>query len=251
MKEQELEADADFGENMLEQIFSLWVEPELERRGLPGDRSTVHKALVTFSPDQTRLPVIAINEEAELIGSIRAARDIKAGEAVTEDDVAAIEGIKPANIDPNSGWIAYAVLGGTGFIEFDFRYNKERASQVLTLATEYLTAAETCLKSLPRPAIDNLYSAAELSVQAQMYGTNSSTKQHWKRAKWLDSWAKLKNAPAGHPTILHQLHKERASARYGDGQPSLTPEQLSVVVSQVREMISFAAQRTGNVGKAL
>lgn len=251
MSEQEPELDTDFGANLLEQIFSLWVEPELERRGLPVDPATVHSALVTFSPDQSQPPVIAINEEAELIGSIQAARDIKAGEAVTDEDVAAIEGIEPANIDPNSGWIAYAVLGGVGFIQFDFRYNKERASQVLTLATEYLTAAETCLNSFPRPAIDNLYSAAELSVQAQMYGTNSTTKQHWKRAKWLDSWAKLKNVPADHPTVLHQLHEERAAARYGDGQLSLTPEQLSVVVSQVREMISFAGRRTGAAGQGL
>lgn len=240
-----MEPDPDFATNLLEQIFSLWVEPELERRGLPVDRSTVHKALVTFSPDQAQVPVIAINDEAELVGSIRATRDIKAGEPVTEDDVAEIEGIEPANIDQNNGWIAYAVLRGQGFIQFDLRYNKERAGRVLKLATEYMTAAEACMELSPRPAIDNLYSAAELSVHAQMFGTNSTTKQHWKRAKWLDDWAKLKNVTANHPTILDQLHKERAAARYGDGQLSLTPEELLLMIAHVREMISFAARRTG------
>lgn len=250
MEDQDIEANPDFAANLLEQIFSLWVEPEMERRGLPVDRSKIHKVLVTFSPDQAQVPLVAINDEAELIGSIRATRDIQAGELVTEDDVAEIEGIKPANIDPNSGWIAYAVLRGQGFIHFDLRYNKERASQALKLASEYLTAAEACLKSSPRPAVDNLYSAAELSVQAQMFGTNSTTKQHWKRAKWLDEWAKLKNVPANHPTVLDQLHKERAAARYGDGELSMTPEELLSMISDVREMISFAVRRTGAVDES-
>ncbi|MCY1676843.1 hypothetical protein OVA06_19420 [Pseudarthrobacter sp. SL88] len=249
MEDRELEAHPDFAANLLEQIFCLWVEPELERRGLPVDRSSIRKALVTFSPDQAQVPVVAINEEAELIGSIRATRDIQAGEPVTEDDVAEIEGLEPANIDPNNGWIAYAVLRGQGFIQFDLRYNKERASQVLGLASEYVTAAEACLKLSPRPAVDNLYSAAELSVHAQMFGTNSTTKQHWRRAKWLDAWAELKNVPANHPTILDQLHKERAAARYGDGQLSLTPDELLSMISHVREMISFAARRTGAFDK--
>jgi hypothetical protein len=115
MEDQEIEPHPDFAANLLEQIFSLWVEPELERRGLPVDRSTVHKALVTFSPDQAQIPVIAMNDEAELVGSFRTTRDIKAGEPVTEDDVAEIEGIEPANIDQNNGWIAYAVLRGEGY----------------------------------------------------------------------------------------------------------------------------------------
>lgn len=249
MEDRDIEAGPGFAANLQEQIFSLWVEPELERRGLPVDRSTVHKALVTFSPEQGQVPVVAINDEAELVGSIRTTRAIQAGEPVTEDDVAEIEGIEPANIDPNSGWIAYAVISGQGFIQFDLRYNKERASQVLILANEYVTAAEACRELAPRPAVDNLYSAAELSVQAQMFGTSSTTKQHWKRAKWLDGWAELKNVPADHPTILDKLHKERAAARYGDGQLSLTSEGLLAMIPQVREMISFAAQRTGAADK--
>ncbi|MBU8867857.1 hypothetical protein [Paenarthrobacter aromaticivorans] len=209
MSEHESELGNGFGENLAEQIFTLWVDLELERRGLPVDRSTINKVLVTFSSSPEQSPVISINEEVKLKANVRLNRDLQPGEEVAVSSVDEIEGIEPVGVDPNSGWIAaYVLPNGEVIIQFDYRYNKEEAGRSLALAREYLTAAQAGLAELPRPAMDNLYSAAELSVHALMLiEPNPTTKKHWVRADWHNNSAKLQNVPSHHPGILKRLHR--------------------------------------------
>lgn len=248
MSDQEPEPRIGFGESLAEQIFTLWVDPELERRGLPADRSTIKKVLVTFSSSPEQYPIISINEEVKLKAILRLSRDLEPGEDVSVSSVDEIEGIEPVGVDPNRGWIAaYVLPNGEVVIQFDYRYNKEDARRSLALGREYLAAAETGMATLPRPAIDNLYSAAELSVHALMLiEPNPTTKEHWVRANWHKKSAKLKNVPDHHPKILKRLHKERTAARYAESSLSLKANELGELIAGVREMIVFAEQRIGS-----
>jgi len=86
---------------LLEQIFQLWLRPELEARGLDQQPEEVIRALVIFTP--RRKPKVLIDAEAEMVVRGRTTRPIEAGERVTEADLEAVEGLVPRDIDPDAG----------------------------------------------------------------------------------------------------------------------------------------------------
>jgi hypothetical protein len=71
---------------------------------------------------------VHIDDEAQLIATMRAARPIAAGEALSEDDVTEVAGLRPLDVDPDAGWMAFAGFGRHGcIIAFDLRRNRGRA----------------------------------------------------------------------------------------------------------------------------
>jgi hypothetical protein len=74
--------DEDLGAPLLNQIFEIWVEPELTHRGLQLSRDQISKVVIEMDPSQAR-PIIKINEEATIIAEAKATRAIEAGEPVT------------------------------------------------------------------------------------------------------------------------------------------------------------------------
>lgn len=99
--------DTDFGHNVLDQIFSLWVEPELARRGLPLDRASVQSAVVLMPPGAQ--PQVLLDDETRWVARLRTKRPVEAGAPVTSDDVDvnSIESLTPANLDPNMAWTGF------------------------------------------------------------------------------------------------------------------------------------------------
>ncbi len=70
---------------------------------------------------------ILLNDEAELVASIRSNRDIGYGELVLLADVDEISELRPADVDEEAGWVAFVSLpGGRHLIAFDFRRNRGR-----------------------------------------------------------------------------------------------------------------------------
>src|SRR5687768_5580518 len=103
-------------EPLIEQIFDLWLEPELERRGLRLARDEVTKAIVEFVPGQ---PVrVFLNEEAGITAQVRTTRDIRKGEPVTFADFDEIKAIRPYEVGADSGWVCFAQIGETRIVAF-------------------------------------------------------------------------------------------------------------------------------------
>lgn len=145
--------------------MSLWIEPELVRRGMNVDGSALAKAVVVMTPGR---PVeVRINDEADWVAHLPALRAIEKGEAVTTADVdlSQLEWLRPAGVDHDAGWTGFVRIGDEVLISFDFRRNRARARAMLPLAREFLgTARMAREQSLLRPAVENLYAAAELAV---------------------------------------------------------------------------------------
>lgn len=158
---------SDIGVRLMTQILDLWVRPELVRRGRP-DGPIPPRALVVFTPGQ---PVrIAFDEECGgWIAEVRATGPIAVGQPITRADFSAVEGLRPAGIDPNAGWIGFVSLGAEIFVGFDFRRNRARAGAFLARAAEFRSAAAWSLgQGHLGPCLESAYAAAELAVTAHL-----------------------------------------------------------------------------------
>lgn len=244
MEQDALDPELEFGANVLENVFVTWIEPELARRGLITDRSSVWAAVVELLPGGGSKTTL--NDDAKIAAKATAAAGIAPGTPLTEDNVGSLERFQPAEVGADSGWIVYVVFAGAPYLAFDFRYNKSRVGELLHLADDYVATAQASYAAALRPAIDNLYSAAELTVQAQMLGQSEKTKFHRVRAEWLKNAADLSNVPASHHDVLNRLHSQRAAARYADGPLQMTATDVAEALQAVTQMIDFARARTGS-----
>jgi hypothetical protein len=139
-------APDQMGGPLLEQIFELWLRPELDRRGLDMQPEDVGRALVIFKPGEE--PEVLIDTEAVMIVQGKSTRAIEAGERVTEADLESIEALRPHDIDPDAAWIGFARFKNVYTIAFDFRPNLARAERIfqiqriMDLAADYMAAAQ-------------------------------------------------------------------------------------------------------------
>jgi hypothetical protein len=227
----------EIGVTLLDDAFRLWIEPAIVERGLGLSRAEVSKALVVMSPSE--MPKVLINDEVRLIASFRAAGPIEKGQEVTLADIAGVESVHPADIDPNAGWLAFARIGDQISIAFDFRRNRLIAERLVERAAEFAqTAADSLEKGHLGPAIENGFAAIELAVKAEMYLIHDSpTQVHHKRVAWWNEWVKLGNAPDGSDAALEMLYRERGASRYGDGPIAMTAGEVDEALRQVHTVI--------------
>lgn len=233
----------EFGANVLESVFVTWIEPELARRGQPPDRGSVWAAVVELPPDGGSKTTV--NDEAKVSAKAITSAAIAPGTPLTADNIESLETFQPADVGAESGWIVYVVFAGAAYLAFDLRYNKNRIGELLDLAEEYAATAQVFYTTALRPAIDNLYSAAELTVQAQMLAESQTTTFHRVRAIWLRDAVELANVPAINNQVLDRLRDERAAARYADRPVQMTATDVAEALRTVTQMIDFARERTG------
>lgn len=238
------EREPDFSAALLEQVFDLWVEPELLRRGVIMGRDGVTKALVVMAPG-SRVKTL-INEEAELVARVRATRPIEAGEPVSTGDFDEVEGVRPFEVDPDAGWICFARLGPQVIIAFDVRRNRARARRLVERAREFAHAGRLAHSDgLVGPSLEAAYAAAELSVVGQMLLLDDDPpRDHPKRKRWFVGWTELGNAPEAHSRALTALAKYRRAARYAETAINMNDGELGEVLRVVDEMVEHAASAT-------
>gem|GEM_PF-6614570 len=199
--------------------------------------------VVELDPD--RPPRVQINDEAKIVAHVQATRQIGAGEEVTEADFDEVLAVAHQDVGPNSGYVSFAVIQGKQYLRFDFRYNKQRVVGLLDRAREFFETARDCYAVRPAVACDLAFSAAELSVQAQMLLMQQRTKSHIQRRDWLESWAEHENAPAEHAAALRRLHQNRAAGRYADVPFVVDQQELSALLDEVESMLETAVARSG------
>ena len=233
----------DVGEELVDQVFRLWVTPAVVERGLQLTRADVAKALVIFPPHER--PAVLINDDVLLHAHVRLGRPVEAGDPVTVADITDMDDLEPAELDPNAGWIALARIGDQLIVSFDFRRNRGTAAMLLERAREFSVAA---LASVDRghlgPAIENSFAAAELAVKAEMYLMDDSpTTVHRRRVAWWEQWVGLGNAPPNLASILDRLYCERGAARYGDADITMSAEDVRLALANVTAIIDHGTIR--------
>ena len=161
------------GQRIFDQAMEIWIRPEIENRRQKGTLTlpfALNAAQVIMpSPRDKRDDYVRLNDEVQALVRVKARRSIDKGELVFSRDITEVGAINLAKDDePNAGHLTMMNIGGQWTIHFDFRRDKTYAKKLLVLAREfYATAIDSFGKGRLRPAVENLFAAAELAAKAE------------------------------------------------------------------------------------
>lgn len=236
--------DPKMGDSLMQQALNLWIKPEIERRRQSGQipsNFALTAAQIVMNVDA---PLeVRLNQEVKIALMFHATKPIAPGEAFVFDDNIQIDGIELTNADPNAGHVTLFKTGQTWQIKFDFRYNANRCSEVLSLANEFLHAAAVSLRRGNVCAfVDNLYSATELIARAELLLIPDKSilgpKAHAVVHDKYNMWGKLGNTDEAHVKLLNRLSNLRKPARYGPkSRLALKPDEPQSMLKTARKMM--------------
>jgi hypothetical protein len=202
-------------QRFLQQAFSLWVAPEIQRRGdgglLPSNFEFL-AAQIVFWPDGRPLEV-RLNEEVRCSFLVEPARDIVAevDKLIGLDDINRVIEIRPPSEEADAGHVTILCLRESWCFTFDFTYNNARVANTLKAAREFLIAAhESAEKGRYRPFVDALFSAVELMAKALMLCSPAVAAPSWShnKIKWqLNLRRKEKVVGGDFAELLNELAK--------------------------------------------
>lgn len=197
-------------ENLYDQMFDLYLEDELEERGL--DESELRKAQILFlSPFKDHQfdgirggdseVVVRINDEAEVVLSIDldTDRDIQAGDPIRWEDVGGLgEVVEIPDFGNDVGHITFIRFpNGMLYVYFDFLYNRTYIVPVIRAANEFVEAATHARENeLWRAFVENALHATERMMKARVIRHGD---------------------PAYHHHIVEKHYRKYVEAGIGDG----------------------------------
>src|SRR5262245_351669 len=114
------EEDSTF-RTTLNQVFELWVTPEVQRRQAAGTlpKPFGFRCAQVVMNVGAGAPEVRLNDEvkAVMLGKPRR-KDLKKGDAVYWDDLSSIDGIELTDADPNAGHVTIIRHEGKWFMQF-------------------------------------------------------------------------------------------------------------------------------------
>lgn len=235
----------------MDQVFGLWVEPELERRreagGLPDG---FHLAAVQVILKIGEESEVRLNDEAEIVGEATVERSVEKGERL-ELSPDQIRLVGPPAKDANAAHVTMLRVGSSNRwkVTFDFRYNASIASDHLAGAEEFLEAAAASLESgLLRPFVADLFTATEraakgLLVQLPHEAFLKSSSHDLYRNEFNRWGGKRGLAEQEHVDLLNKLFELRNDARYGLEPLGLTHEDAQAMLATARELVETVKER--------
>ncbi len=173
----------------------------------------------------------------------------KEGDPIYSNEIKGYEAFRlPDDEDPNCGHITLHRFADQWSIAFDLIYNKGISSEHLVAAEEFLKSSEAALEQQRyRVVLDNLFSAAELAAKALLLSTPRPRDQikmgHGRIHSLFNLQAKLGNVSAGHRNAFNKLSQLRSSARYLKKPLTITDEEVTKLVTSIRDAIDDARSR--------
>lgn len=237
-------------QNLLSDLMTLYVIPEIERRGLPRNFN-LHAAQIIFW--DTRPCQVRINDEIKAIAKVR----LKSGVSKQKNDPIyenEVEGLNEITLseteDPNCAHVTLVRIENTWTIVFDFRYNRGFAQKCIDAAKQFCETADFAReKRLWYSYLDNLFSAAELAAKAilmLMPGTGFARKSRHRSIQFrYNRFADLGNVREEFRRTLNQLSGLRDNARYLKGDLRLDEVDINKFSQIVKDMIQDTEKRIG------
>jgi HEPN domain-containing protein len=216
----------EFADNISRQVFDLWINPEIERRKKTGNLpQPICAAQVIFTIDGGP-PTVRLNSEVRAAIKIKDDGKYPIGHKLVVTDTIVIDSIDLTDVDANAGHITVVFGSENIFVAWDARYNAGIATELVEKAGAFIETAKLALDGGHLdPAIDNLFSAAELVSKAELIAFNKrvlDTKQHDVIKSEINKWRKLGNVPDNFVDAYNHLDQARSSARYGKGTHSIS-----------------------------
>lgn len=240
---------ADDANRMLTQSWKLWFGPEIERRQTAGSLLPgfmLYTAQALFTPD-AKVRVL-LNDEIQGEGLLRVPRSVQKGEPLYSNDLQYTERFDLPDELLDNGHFTIVRAGDGWLVFFNFLSGRAKARDMLERARQFLEAALSAKeRGHAGPAIDNLFSACELTSKAELIlhrNPAATSKSHGPVASEINRWARLGNIDSAFVNLFNSLGQQRPNARYGDREHSPPiPEQDSFDV--VRTIIERGLRRVG------
>lgn len=241
--------DNVFGERVLEQMYTLWINPEIEKRRGAGNLPEpfiLYAAQVVMNVDAALQ--VRFNEEVKFIAEVRATRAIKKGEPISFNDFDKVIAVELTDEDADAGHITAIFRSEASFVTFNFRYNARRIQNTISAAEEFLSAAKAALeKRHLRPCYDLLFSAVELLSRSILLEFPDRQVLDGKTHGIIRSKINLRNrdnvAGGEFAGLLNELDKIRPTARYNADAAFLKDIEASEFVAKAERMLEFAKER--------
>ena len=232
-------AEKKASERTLQQIFDVWINPEIERR--KKEDFKVSKAQIVFSVGES--PRVRLNDEVKAIFRDKVNNLIDERDLVFGKNIEEIDHIELTNGDANSAHITLLKFKDNWMIWLDFIYNKKKIEEHIEASKEfYESAKESFEKGRLRSFFENAFASAELSAMSHLLRLPNkgilTGRSHKDRREKYKEHANLGNV---RPTFSHTLSKLsllRDSARYLHSD-DYKNEDPSRILRVLEEMIAF------------
>lgn len=209
-------------QNLFNQVMDIWVLPEIKHRQKEGrltkpvDLRAAQVLLSISGKNQVR-----INEEVKAIMEGTAKVPKKRGELIYEGEVEDIRFARLIDEDVNFAHITMMRVKDQWQIAFNFLYGVKDASAILEVGKGFLDSAKNDLANgRPRPAINNLFIAAEQIAKATLdlhpLGDNyRSAKRHGALARAINQYSHITDIiPKEYAEAYNRISRYRDPARY-------------------------------------
>ena len=242
--------DAEGSKALLEQVLTVWVNPEIERRRSAGtwtDGFTLHGAQIIMNIGEA--PKVRLNDEVKGVLAGVCARAVEKGECVGWDALSEVKELFLTNQDPDAGHITLLRIDNQFAIFFDCRYNATKVGKHLDAAGEFLGCATHARdKNYQRAFAENLFGAAELIAKSLlMLMPDERVLQNAKHgyiAAELNRRSKLRPLQKDFVQLFNELGPMRHTARYVRGDPELGEATMTKMLATVSDALGRVREDT-------
>lgn len=236
----------EFADNLFDQVLSIWVNPEIERRkqaGLIDDKFVFWAAQLIMDPSGPEQ--IRLNEEARGIFKLQNMADDSIVSPATFHTVTGK--IREFTLEkddcPNAGHITLIRHMKGFFLAFDFLYNAAVIADHVKTAQEFLDEAKAALSSNRiKACVANLHIAAELTAKSLLLRHPDKSLMTSKRHSYVlskyNEYSKQGNTEQRFAQLLNNLANLRNAARYPNGPFSVTQQQAEQMLEVAEEMFA-------------
>jgi HEPN domain-containing protein len=244
----------EFADNLLKNVYKLWVIPEVQRRlrdGALSGETKVWAAQVLFevgSPVEVRL-----NDEINGTFHVDEASPIPEGTTVDATNfhtvAATVRAFELADDRPNAGHITLLHHADGYYIDFDLRYNAQAVADHIVVAREFLeTARESCERGRLRATIANLHVATELLAKAHLLLHPDDAVMTARTHGFLRARYNLHSHRGGteprFAALLNRLDEARNPARYVAGSFNVGATEALELLNEATSMLEFVLAAT-------
>ena len=194
------------------------------------------------------------NDEVRVIMTVRTTRAVTKGEVVSSSDFSEHISIELTDHDANGGRITLVLHQNRWWVTWDLRYNAQRISETVKAAQEFIAAAHfSGERSHARSFIDTLFSAVELLAKAELLSLPDKqlldAKTHGSVRSRFNLWTRTGSIDRDFSGLLNTLDSMRDPARYGLQPWSLTPDEMTSLLTRAEKMLDAVASRVPRRGK--